>query len=161
MKNYLCRPQKKDRTTKLLSLALLVGSAIVFYLSTYFSGIKAILQLISVIMLLIFVQITTKFLLTEYRYGLEEENLYLSSRTGKREKNLGYLSITKDTILLDEKAWQEKQKEYKITHRFSYCQNLFAKNKYYLLSPEENGFVLLVFEPDEILVSLLKERMLP
>ncbi len=161
MKNYLCRPQKKDRAAKGVCLALIVGSAIVFYLSTLFIVIKPVFQFLSVMMLLAFIQITTKFLLTEYRYGLEEENLHLSSRQGRREKNLGFLTITKDTLLFDEKTWKKKKKEFKITHRFSYCQNLFSQNKHYLLSPEENGFVLLVFEPDEILVSLLKERILP
>ncbi len=158
MKNYLCRPNRCDRVTKILCIALVFSSAISFYLSTLFPAFKAIGQLISVILLLFFVQITTKFLLTEYRYGLEEGSLYLSCRQGKREKNLGFLPITKSTLLLDKDTWQKSGKQYKIRHSFSYCQNLFPKKAYYLLSPEEDGsYALLVFEPDDTLLLLLKE----
>ncbi len=160
MKNYLCRPCRHDRGTKALCIALIFGSAICFYLPTLFPHFKAIGQLVSVILLLFFIQITTKFLLTEYRYGLEEGNLYLSCRQGKREKNLGYLPIGENTLLYDKDSWQKNRKQYRIGHKFSYCQNLFPKKAYYLLSPEENGsFVLLVFEPDETLLSLLKETI--
>ena len=158
MKNYVCKPKRQDLVTKILCILLIVGSAVSFYLPTLFPAIKAIGQLVSVVLLLVFVQITTKFLLTEYRYALEEGNLYLSTRQGKREKNLGFLPLGEQTFLYNKETFQNAKPKHKISHKFSYCQNLFPKNPHYLMSPEEDGsFVLLVFEPDETLLSLLKE----
>lgn len=155
MKNYLCKPKRNDRSTKTICFSLLILSVLSFYLSARFPLFKAIGQLLSVLLLLLFVQITTKYLLTDYRYGFEDGSLLLSSRQGKKEKNLGSLPLQNTCMLFDQKAWLEEKAKHKITHRFSYCQNLFPKKPYYLLSPEGEGFVLLVFEPDETLLTIL------
>ena len=112
-------------------------------------------------MLLLFVQITTKYLLTDYRYGFEEGCLVLSSRQGKQEKSLGSIPITSESLLLTRKEWEEKKKDKhkRPAKSFSYCQNLFPENPYYLLTPEGDGFVLLVFEPDKPLLALLKKEI--
>ena len=159
MKNYLCRPRREDKKTKILVLALAVLAFILFFLSIRFPVIKALLQLFSAVLLLIVVQLTTRFLLTDYRYELEDGCLLLSSRQGRREKNLGGIPITAETKLFEQAAWKANRSNYKIAATFSYCQNLTPPNPVYLLSPEERGFVLLTFEPDETLLRLLEEEI--
>ena len=154
--NYICRPEKKDPKAKALCLVLLIASVLLFFLSTLFPAFKGILQIVSFLLLFPFMQITSKHLLTSYQYGLEDGVLLLSSTQGKRVKNLGSLPITKDMTLMTEKSFLAKKESFLIKHRFSYCQNLFSDGKYCLLAPEEEGYTLLTIEPDETLLSLLK-----
>lgn len=159
MKNYLCRPQRRDRHTKILAFSLLLLAFVSFFLSSYLKELKALGQLMAAIFLVIFIQITTRYLLTDYRYALEDGQLLLSSRQGKREKNLGGIPVNEKSILLDRDAWRRDKKKYRLSARFSYCQNLFPQKAVYLLTQEEKGYVLLIFEPDEALLSLLHEQI--
>ena len=151
---YSCKPEKKDGEAKWVCLILLVLAVAVFYLSDLFGYFRAAGQLSAVVLLLLFVQITTKFLLTRYEYVLEDDTLYLSSQQGKRIKNLGGIPITKRCVLL------ERTKEKKATRgtakRFSYCQNLFPVKSYELVSGDGEG-ISLIFEPDEVLVTMLSD----
>ncbi|MBE6713480.1 MAG: hypothetical protein E7580_08245 [Ruminococcaceae bacterium] len=160
MRNYLCRPKRKDRQTKILVILLGILALFLFLLSTRFNAAKGVLQLCSALLFLVVVQFTTRFLLTDYRYGLEDGTLFLSSRQGRREKHLGGLPITSETAILSREEWKARKKEFPLSARFSYCQNLAPEQPYYLLAPEEEkGFVLLTFEPDETLLSLLNEEI--
>ena len=159
MKTYLCKPEKQDKATKFLVFALMGIAFFLFFLSVRFTEIKALLQLFTAALLLLVIQITNRFLLTQYRYGFEDGYLLLSSRQGRKEKSLGGIPITAETKLLDRKTWEREQKSIPVSSRFSYCQNLSPKDPYYLLSPEEKGYVLLIFEPDETLLSLLNQQI--
>ena len=152
---YSCKPEKKDGETKWICLILLVLAVAVFYLSDLFGSLRAAGQLSAVVLLLLFVQITTKFLLTQYEYVLEDDTLYLSSRQGKRLKNLGGIPITKRCILL-ERTKETKAATPRTAKRFSYCQNLFPAKSYELVSRDGEGLSL-IFEPDEALVTLLSD----
>lgn len=160
MKSYLCKPKKQNKNTKILVFLTAAIAFFLFFLSIRFTEIKAILQFLTAAMLLLVIQISTRFLLTEYRYGFENGSLLLSSRQGPREKNLGGIAVTGETKLLGRKTWEQEKKNYTVSSRFSYCQNLSPEQPYYLLSPEEKGgYVLLVFEPDETLVTLLNTQI--
>ena len=158
---YLCLPEKKDGVTKVLCLFLLLFSVASFFLSEKFFSWKAALQLLSVILLLLFIQITTKFLLTQYRYGYENATLFLSARQGKREKNYGSLPVTSACRLLSGAEWKRERKAFHLSQRVSLCQNLFSANACYLLAPDGEKYVLLIFEPDENLLRLLREEIKP
>lgn len=159
MKNYVCRPKKDNKKCKILSVALLFLSAVSFFLSAYMSSFRAVGQMISVVFLLLFVQLSSKFLLTDYVYTLEEEKLFVSSKQGKRKKDLGYIPLSQSVKLFTKKEWEKKKENITVSQRFSYCQNLFPADESYLLFSQEEKNVLLVFEPDETLLSLLKERI--
>ncbi len=159
MKNYCCQPKKESRNCVILCIALLFLSAAAFFLSTYMAAFRALGQMATVIFLLLFVQLSSKFLLTEYFYTLEENALYLSTRQGKKKKNPGHVPLSADVKLFTKKEWEEKKETFSVRQRFSYCQNLFSENECYLLFPQEETFVLLVFEPDETLRSLLQEKI--
>lgn len=158
MKNYVCRPKKDNKKCVILSAALLFLSAVAFFLSSYTAPFRAVGQMISIIFLLFFVQLSSKFLFTDYIYRLEEETLFLSLGQGKREKNLGYIPISQEVELFSKKEWETKKNDVFVSQCFSYCQNLFPANASYLLFPQEDRKVLLIFEPDEILRSLLGEK---
>lgn len=159
MKPYQCNPKKQDKKTKILVFFLTLFAFFIFFLSTRFPAVKAWLQLISAALLLIMIQISTRFLFTQYRYGLEDGHLLLSSRQGPREKHLGGIPLSGEVRILDRKAWEEEKKKTPIASRFSYCQNLYPEKPYYLIAPGEQGAVLLVFEPDETLLSMLKKQI--
>lgn len=160
MKSYFTKPARDDKPARLLCLAGIFGSVLTFYLSSLLPLFKAAGQLVSVLLLLGVVWISTRFLLTDYRYRYEDGVLHLSSRQGKREKHLGSLPLPEGLRIFTKAQWQENKKEYKIKNRFSYCQNLFPKHPYYLLCPEEESYLLLILEPDETLLGLLKEKSL-
>lgn len=160
MKNYLCRPEIKSTKTKALVFALAAVAILFFIFSIRFPAVKALLQLFTASLLLLVIQISNRFLLSKYRYALEDGYLLLSYRQGPKEKNLGGIPVTAETKILDHKTWEQEKNSHHTVPRFSYCQNLFPENPYYLLAPEEKGgFLLLIFEPDETLISLLEEQI--
>ena len=156
---YLCYPKKNNKAGKVLCLFLILFSAASFFLSVRFPFWKAALQLLSVILLLLFIQITGKYLLTRYRYGYENATLFLSARQGKKEKSYGSLPVTSTLRLLTKEDWKRGKKAFPLSQRVSLCQNLFPENPCYLLAPDGEKFVLLIFEPDETLLTLLREEI--
>lgn len=156
MNSYFCKPKNQNKNTKILVLFMTCLAFFLFFLSIRFPQIKAVLQLLTAALILLVIQISSRFLLTEYRYGFEDGSLLFSSRQGRREHNLGSVSVTTETKLFSKDAWEKEKEKFTVSSRFSYCQNLTPAQPYYLLTPEENGtYVLLVFEPDERLVSLI------
>ena len=109
------------------------------------------------LLLFLFIQITSKFLLIRYTYSLEEDTLYLFSRQAKKVKDLGSVPLKADTLFFDEAEWKTKKKNYPPKLSFSYCQNLAPEKSYYLLIPDEDRWIILHFEPDETLACLIRE----
>lgn len=160
MKNYLCKPEMKSAKTKALVVLLGAAALLFFVFSIRFPEVKALLQLFTAALLLLVIQISNRFLLSKYRYAQEDGYLLLSYRQGPKEKTLGGIPITGETKILNAATWEREKHNYPVSSRFSYCQNLFPEKPYYLLAPEEKGgFFLLVFEPDETLLSLLNEQI--
>lgn len=160
MKNYLCRPEMKNAKTRALVFTLAAVALILFIFSIRFPEVKAYLQFFTAAILLLVIQISNRFLLSKYCYALEDGYLLLSYRQGPKEKSLGGIPITGEIQIFDGATWEKEKHKFLTSSRFSYCQNLFPEKPYYLLAPEEKGgFLLLVFEPDETLLSLLKEHI--
>lgn len=160
MKNYVCEPKLKYLRTIDLIFSLAAFALFLFVFSIHFPNRRAFFQLISTAILLIVIQLTNRFFLSKYRYALEDGYLLLSYRQGPREKNLGGIPITAEIMIFNRDTWKQEKHNYRASSRFSYCQNLFPENPYYLLAPEEKGgFLLLIFEPDETLLSLLQEQI--
>ena len=158
MKNYVCIPKKKDRPARMICLGCLTFSVVAFYLATLSNALTAFGQLLSVLSLLTVVWISSKFILTAYRYALEGDLLSLSLTQGKRMKNLGTLPLNEPFFLLTKEEWSRRKKEFPLKERFSFCQNLFPEAPCYFLRPDEGKFILVVLEGDKILFDLLKDR---
>lgn len=159
MKQYVCRP-KKDRAKCIgICIALIVLSAVAFFLSTLLGSFRALGQGVSVVCLLFFVQLSAKYLLTDYLYILEEDTLFIVTRQGKREKSQGGIRLVSGTRLFTADGWEREKSAFPLKQRFSYCQNLSSQALYYLAIPEEDRFVLVALEPDETLLALLQEKI--
>ncbi len=159
MKNYVCMPKKEMKPCAILCVSILFLSAVVFFLSRYMASFRTVGQMIGIAILLLFVQLSSKCFFTSYSYALEGNKLSIFLRQGNRKKNLGYIPLSENVILFTKKEWEEREENPEISQCFSYCQNLFPKNASYLIFPQEGRNVLLIFEPDETLHALLKERI--
>ena len=160
MRSYRCEVRRQGVLSLIFCIALLFFALAAFFFSRYLGGnLRAVGQGLAVVLLVLFIQISSRFFLTAYAYLWEDGHLSLSSRTGRRIKSLGSLPVTGDCLLLKKAQWQKRKKEFSLSHRFSYCQNLFPQDSAILLFPdrEKGGYVLLEFEPDETLFSLLRE----
>lgn len=156
---YLCHPEKKDRKTKVLCIALLVLGILCFYLSNRIPYARMIGQFLSFVFLLGFIYISSKFLLTAYTYAYEDALLCFSSTTGKKIKNLGSLPLKEGCLFFSEAEWSQRKKEFPLKQKLSFCQNLSPEDAHYLLAKTEAGNVLIKFEPDPTLKELIKEAL--
>jgi len=160
MSSYRCEGRRQGVLSLIFCISLLFFSLACFFLSRYLAGhLRIVGQGLGVVLLILFVQISSRYFLTAYTYTLEDGLLSLSSRSGRRMKNLGSLPVTRDCLLFKKADWQKKKRDYPLSHRFSYCQNPFPKDSAVLLFPdrEKGGYILLEFEPDEVLFSLLSK----
>ena len=158
MKSYVCIPKKKDRPARMICLGCLTFSVVSFYLATLSNAFTAFGQLLSVLSLLAVVWISSKFILTVYRYALEGDLLHLSLTQGKRIKNLGTLPLNEPFFLLTKEEWDKRKKEFPLKERYSFCQNLVPEAPFYFLRPDEGKFILVVLEGDKTLFDPLKDR---
>ncbi|MBR2616133.1 MAG: hypothetical protein IKC69_05590 [Clostridia bacterium] len=158
--SYRCAPVRRSNREKLLCLGLLVLAFASFFAANHLGHFRAVGHLFAVCFLFFFIQITSRYLLTSYFYTLEEGTLYLSQRQGERVKDLGGIPIKKEqTLLLTEKEWKAKKKDYPVKIYLSYCQNLAPTAPYRLLAQDSERWIVLSFEPDETLIALLKEEL--
>ena len=156
MTSYLCHPKRHNTPEKVICISLLVTAMLSFYFASLFSPLRALGQGLSAVLLFFFIFLTVKYLLTDYRYAWENGNLILSSRLGRKEKNLGSIPITNHCHLVKKEQWDKT--EAKPKSRFSYCQNLFPPNAFYLVVSDKESY-LLCFEPDETLLALLQSAI--
>ena len=157
--HYECIPRGDKKKTLRLSLVLMISAFLMFLLSHRILFVRALLQLIAVILLFLFIQILIKFLLTEYRYVYERGRLTLFCRQGKKELSPGFIVLESDCVLMDRKSYESRKKELRHCRCYGYCPDPFGKDPHYLLYSEKGGKVLLVFEPDETLVRILRESL--
>lgn len=159
--SYSCIPKKEGRKAKVLCFVLFILAVAAFVAANYLPAAKGVGQLFAALLLLLFIQITTKFLLTEYCYKWENGTLSISAKQGSRIKNQGGVPVHSRCILLTEGEWKKTKKQYSIESRFSYLQNLSSPRTHYLLCPGKQGYVCLSFEPDDTLLALLREKITP
>jgi len=158
---YRQEPDKRspmDGAVAVISLAL----ALIFsLLASGFPSFKALGNLLTAALLIFFIQITTRFLLTEITYLYHRDNLFVLSRQGKKEKRLGSLEINEACFLFEKDLWMKEKPRFSLSHKISYCHHFFSPQPCYLLCPEPSGnrFVLLVFEPDETLKTILRNKI--
>jgi len=154
---YTCHPVQKKKSLTALCFLCIVLSVVLFYLSGILPALRSTGQFLSALPLILAVQITTKFLLTQQHYHLENNTLFLTATTGKKTRSFGSIPLSKEVRLYTKDRWKDLSDEIFVFQSFSCQQNLFPENLYFLCFPEENRFFVLIFEPDETLCSLLKE----
>ncbi len=159
MNEYICVPEKNQKGTVILCVALLILAALLFGLSMAFSVIRLWGQILAVALLLVFVQITNKYLLSGQKYTWKDGRLIFSAKTGEKERVLGGISVTTDCYLYTKDKWEKHKRNHRITRKFSYRQNLFGGEEYILLLPERRDFVMVSFEPDEVLAAAIREKI--
>ena len=116
---YECRPVPQRGQTVGLCLFLLIAAVLCFFASTRLLYARAFLQLVTVVLLFFFIQINLKFLLTEYRYLLENGGVSLYARQGKKERYLGCVLLEEDVLFLSRGSLEKQKKELRIRRRFS------------------------------------------
>jgi hypothetical protein len=158
-REYVCIPAQKGKRPLILCIALLVFSVFSFYWGTLFPQGRAVGQLLAVLFLLLFIQLTNKYLLTEYRYEWREGTLTLSKRQGKRIRFLGSIELKEGYLFLSKKEWKETKDRYPLKNRFSYCRNMATGDASVLLCPDGEKYLLLLFEPDATLCQILREYL--
>ena len=159
MNSYKISPKKNPRPAVTLCILFLTGAFLCYVLSARFAVTRAIGQLLAAVFLLLFVQISTKHLLTEYTYSLEDGVLSLLALQGKRIRFLGSVPLTADCLLLTKKEWKKQKEKYPLSARLSCMQNLFAERAFVLLCPNDKKYTALFFEPDEVLEALILEQI--
>ncbi len=157
---YRCIPQRKGKRTTVLCGALLILSAVAFYASSFMQGFRVVGQLFSVVLLLCFVQLTTRYLLTGYEYILQGSTLSLYQIRGKNAKQMGSVRLTSDCRLFTEEEWEKQKKTYSVKFRLDLSQNLVSEEKRYLLFPAETDFLLVLLEPNAAFLECIREQIL-
>ena len=147
--------QKKPKET-VFCLLLLAVSLLLYALASFFSSFSLVGKILAVVFLILFIQITNQFLLTDLSYFFQNGNLFLITKQGKKEKRVGSLELDSDCRFFEEKEWKQAKKEYRIQSRFSYCGRLFHENNCYLLCSSPEGQILLRFQPDETMADLIR-----
>ena len=156
---YVCIPEKKTKSAMIACGILFLAAALLFVCSMLLPSFRLVGQILSVCILLALIQITNKFILATQKYTWKGGQLIFSTVTGKKERVLGGISVTSDCYLYSKKKWERRKEDHHITRRFSYLQNLSSRGEYVLLLPERRDFVMVRFEPDEKLASLIQEKI--
>lgn len=141
-----------------LSLALTAISTLLFSNG----GISPwIPQLSAVVFAVCSVQIYIKYILSEYRYAFDENNLCIDKIVGKRIVPLGSLDLTcslAEVMSLD--VYRKRKDELpKPDLRFNYCKTMRLKNPYVYMFTFNGKNALLTFEPSGEFVDILNDAI--
>lgn len=156
---YRCVPRRKGKRVAVLCGALLIFSAVAFYVSAFLQAFRAAGQLFSVVLLLCFVQLTTRYLLTSYEYILQGGTLSLYQIRGKNSKQMGSVRLTSDCRLFTGAEWEKEKKSYPVKFRLDLSQNPVSEEKRYLLFPAEGDFFLVVIEPNAAFLKCIEKEI--
>ena len=106
MNEYRCTPKKNARPAVILCTGLLVSSFASFFASSLLPTFRGLGQLVAAILLMFFVYLSNRYLLTEYTYSLEENTLFLTLVQGKRIRHPGGVPITEQSVILTKEEWK-------------------------------------------------------
>ena len=156
MTSYQQKAIRRGKSALILSAALLAGSFAALIAARFLPQGRAVGQLLAVVGLTFFIQVSNRYLFTEYLYQWEDGTLSFYTLKGKKSHPQGGIPLSEGTLLLSRREWKEKKKDYPLSQRFTYCQNPFSKDLQILLVPtEKERYLAVFFEPDDTLKGLI------
>lgn len=151
-------PKRESKRETLICVVLLFLALLSFFLASVLPASRALGQLLAVIFLVFFVQLSSRYLFCSYEYELCGDRFRLDLIQGKRKKPLGTVVLDERAHLFTQEEWKREKGRFRLGHRLSCTANLKSRSIRLLLMPEESGaWLLLSFEPsDEMLVAIEK-----
>lgn len=159
-----CIP-KQNKNAKRSSFALLIGALIVWMISSLEIPGRSIIQLAAVVLAVVGLQLLVRYVLSEYRYVLEDDDdgsadFIIYKKQGSRDAKVCHVSLSNTIAVFRLSDKPEYQSEYgRTSNRFNYCQNMEKSDVCVLIFRDGEKLIEVRFEPDEAFVAALGQRL--
>lgn len=119
------KPEKKIRNAAVFTGVSFAVAAGLMIFSTYVTMLRAAYQLGCVIAMAVGIQITTRFIMSDYEYALDKDNFIVFKTTGKKKTEVCNVTL-KAAYALYKNTPQKtiESKQGKINMRLNFCQNM-------------------------------------
>lgn len=159
---YIPKENKKSRR---ISFAFMLMGVLLWMISSLDFRLRIIVQLAAVGMMVAGLQIMLRYVLSEYRYVLEDDDygdtdLLIFKSQGSREIKVAHIELSKVTAIFrlsDEPDFEKKRG--KTTNRFNYCRNPGREVQWILLYFDGEDTIEVRFEPDDAMVKAIERRI--
>ncbi|MBR4979374.1 MAG: hypothetical protein IKX77_02365 [Clostridia bacterium] len=155
------KPTSKDKTAVFLSLILAFACIFLLYFSSVFAVYPMIFQIIALFFAVFALQIYLKYIYSNYVYEACENDLKIYRISGKKSICVCSLSYEESTSKVFSSEYYETHKSElpKVRISTNFCKNIFPKDYYLYYFNFNSKQASLKFEPDEIFVKFLNEKI--
>lgn len=154
-----------DGKARKRSFIIMVFAVLLWMTSAFEFRFRAVVQLLAIALIVVGLQILTRYGLSQFRYVLEDGDdgdcdFMIFKKQGSREAKVCHVALSKvEEVfkLTDEPNFEEKFG--KTANRFNYCQNMGKDIQWILLFRDGESLIEVRFEPNDKMVSELVRRL--
>ena len=157
---YRYVPQKIIKNSAIMSCLCSVAAAVVLLLS-FTEKYRFVWQTSFAVFATIAIQLTVRFILSNYIFILDDVNFIITRTYSKNSKQLCNINLKNSLGIFDKKPSKEVERDIgKIEIRRSFCQNLWAGDKEYIYVFEfDEKICAIKFNADENFIIEIKRRI--
>lgn len=157
-------PSDNGKARKISFIFMVV--AILLWMTTSIEyRFRALVQIVSIVLIVIGLQLLTRYGLSMFRYVLERDDnggtdFMIFKKQGSRDAKVCHVALSKVEALFkltDDPKFEEKYG--KTANRFNYCQNIGKDCQWVMLFRDGESLIEVRFEPDEKMVGAIKARI--
>ncbi|MBQ8508842.1 MAG: hypothetical protein IJ493_02935 [Clostridia bacterium] len=158
------RPKQNGAAKKVAFLLLLIG-ILIMMISSLDIPLRAVLQIIAILCVVVGLQYLTRYVLSDFRYVLEDNDdgsadLLIFKAQGQREAKVAHVALNRTVAFFKRDTLKDYQAKYgKTSHRFNYCQNPDKAVEWLLIFKDGEDLIEVIFEPDAAFVNEMNKRI--
>ena len=162
---YINKPPRKPQAPIAICATLFAIAATLVILSALKIGWNLGEQIGALLCIVIGIEITTRYLMTEYEYRLngegEQSEMAVIKRGGSRELTVCHFDFSTVMTVQRRGKLREMERKYGRIHtRYSYCVNMRSPDRAWIYFTFNEKRVLLEIEANEVFFAELQRRVL-
>lgn len=159
-----CIPKENKKSRRIAFACMMLG-ILLWMISSLDFRLKVLVQLAAVGVMVVGLQFLLRYVLSEYRYVLEDDDygdtdLLIFKAQGSRETKVAHIELSKVTALFrlaDEPDFENKYG--KTNNRFNYCRNPGRDVQWVMIYCDGEDRIDVRFEPDEAMVGAIRKKI--
>ena len=154
------QPQKENHYPEYIALGAMIAAVTFYLLSRIESPLRPFLQAAAVILFVVGLQFLIRFSMTEFIYELQEDNLLVHKKVGRRQTTFCDLTLRLAKEVLEKPSQGSFEKKHgKMTRIYNCCTNFMPKHAHIFIFTFADKPSALIFEPNDAFLSEMKRRI--
>ncbi len=154
------KPQKENHYPEYIAFGAMIAAVTLYLLSRFQSPVRPVLQAAAVVLFIVGLQFLIRFTMTEFIYELQDDNLIIHKKVGRRQVVFCDLTLRLAKEVFEKPTSGSFEKEHgKMTRIYNCCTNFMPQHAHVFIFTFADKPSALIFEPNDIFLQEMKDRI--